>query len=54
MAENSKTKLKLVSLDCNGFKANSHYITLLMQNYDIIFLCETWLLESEKHLLHNY
>ena len=49
------SKLKIISLNCNGYKSNHHYIdSLLIPNFDIIFLCETWLLDSEKHLLHNY
>ena len=50
----AESKLKVVSFNCNGFKANHQYIVSLTQSFDVIFLCETWLLESEKQLLHNF
>ena len=51
----AESNVKIVSLNCNGFKSNLSYIeNVLLSNFDIIFLCETWLLDSEKHLLHNY
>ena len=43
--EMMESKLRLVSFNCNGFKANHQYIRSLTQNFDIIFLCETWLLD---------
>ena len=43
-----------ISLNCHGIKANFKYIDFLSSTYDIIFLSETWITETEKILLHNF
>ena len=46
-------KLKICSLNTNGAKKNLNYIQYLIKNYDFIFLCETWLLDSEIFYLKS-
>eukprot|EP00111_Clytia_hemisphaerica_P019553 TCONS_00057647-protein len=48
------TTTKLTALNCHGFKTNSDYINLLTTSYDIIYLSELWITESEKHLLNSF
>ena len=47
-------EIKLISLNCHGCKGNTLYINNIITTHDIIFLSETWLLQSESHLIHNY
>ena len=55
MDQHSTTKdIKCVALNCHGFKGKTVYINDRNRQYDCIFLSETWLLESEKHLTHNF
>ena len=45
---------KFIALNCNGFKSNTIFIDQIIKNNDCIFLSESWLLNSEQFLLHNY
>ena len=50
---NNNTELisfSLCSFNANGFKSNSSYISYLVQNYDVIFICEHWLSKAEIFL----
>ena len=40
-------KVNICSFNANGAKRNLSYIQELTKIYDFIFLCETWLLDSE-------
>jgi len=50
----TKADLNIISINCNGYKANSLYTDKLTKSYDCIHLSETWLSQSEFHLLHQY
>ena len=50
---NSNHQIKLISFNCHGYKGNTLYINNIINTHDIIFLSETWLLQSESHLIHN-
>ena len=41
--ETNRHNLKIVSLNCHGFKSSEHVIRSLCNNADIIALQETWL-----------
>ena len=45
---------KIITFNCNGFKANNIYIEKIINENDTIFLTELWITQSEKYLLHNY
>uniref|UniRef100_A0A7M5VBJ8 Reverse transcriptase domain-containing protein n=1 Tax=Clytia hemisphaerica TaxID=252671 RepID=A0A7M5VBJ8_9CNID len=50
----SEHNLNIVALNCNGYKTNYLYINnKLSKFYDIIHLSETWLTNSESHLIIN-
>lgn len=53
-SSNCTDNLKFVSLNCYGYKTNSVYIEKLTKLYDAIHLTETWLTQSELHLLSSY
>ena len=43
--------LSITTFNCHGFKSVASYVKLLLQNSDIVFLSEHWLLDYEKFLL---
>ena len=45
--------LKIVSLNTAGAKGNSVYISEIIKNNDIVFICEHWLNKFEKYLIKN-
>ena len=40
--------MKCCSFNCNGAKRNLCFIQSIFDNNDFIYLCETWLLDSES------
>ena len=49
----SPQNLSIVSLNCNGFKSSSGFISSLFHECDIAILQETWLLPNELCLPSN-
>lgn len=45
---------KIVSYNCQNFKANKLMIERLINEYDICFLIEHWLDKNEKYLLNDF
>jgi hypothetical protein len=45
--------LKIVSLNTHGLKTNTSYVKFLSLNYDIVFICEHWLVEDDKFILEE-
>ena len=48
-----RSKLKLVSFNCKGFKSWQGYIQELIQKNDVTFLCEHWLQQNEIVLVQE-
>ena len=46
--------IQIISLNCNGYKSNFVYTDTIIKNNDCIHLSETWITQSESHLLHRY
>ena len=46
-------EVKITSINTQGLKSNSEYISSLLDTNDIIFVCEHWLSNAEKVLLKN-
>ena len=44
---------KLISINTQGLKSNHVYINSLIKDYQIIFICEHWLLNAEKYIIEN-
>ena len=44
---------KFISLNTQGLKSNFVYINSLLCKYQVIFICEHWLLNAEKYLLED-
>ena len=50
----NKKAHKIASINTQGLKSNSDYIlNTLVKSNDIIFVCEHWLSNAEKHILKN-
>ena len=49
----NKKHLDIVSMNCHGYKGNGHYTNSIIQQNDIIFLCEHWLSSAESFLLSD-
>ena len=43
--------LRITTFNCNGLKSSIQFVQTLCDNYDILFLQETWLLDTELYLL---
>ena len=61
MAVTSDQPVRLIGFNTQGLKSNVVYISELIDNHDIIFLCEHWLSNSEETIVkdissqtHNY
>jgi hypothetical protein len=48
-----ESSLKIVVLNRAGAKGNFVYLTELIENNDIVFICEHWLNKHEKFLINN-
>ncbi len=44
---NVSVEISLISFNINGCKRNLAFLQNLLNNHDIIYLCETWLLDSD-------
>ena len=44
----------IVTLNCNGLKANFAYVKQLIRNYKCIYLTETWTQKSESHIFSEF
>ncbi len=54
MEGNSVRSYSFASINTHGLKANSDYIlNELVENNDILFVCEHWLSNAEKHILNK-
>ena len=51
---NNNNDTKFIALNCYGFKSKYLYINNIITGHDCIHLSETWLTQSEAHLIHNY
>ena len=51
MAHNIDIQIKTIGLNTHGYKSNALYVSHLIQEYDIIFLSEHWLLKAEISLI---
>lgn len=52
MTGSNSTNVKFIALNCHGFKSNFLYINNIVRLHDCIHLSETWLTQSEAHLIH--
>ena len=52
--EQTNINVKFTALNCHGLKGNTLYVNKLLNEHDVIFLSEMWILESEKNLINNY
>jgi exonuclease III len=43
--------IKCVTLNCHGFKQSADYVTELIENNDVVCLCETWLRPNELDII---
>ena len=43
--------MRITSFNCQNFKSNRVLIDKIVQNFDVIFLCEHWLNSEEYYLL---
>ena len=50
---NESKEVKITSINTQGLKSNSEYITTLLDTNDIVFVCEHWLSNAEKVILKN-
>ena len=46
-------EIKITSLNTQGLKSNTEYISSLLETNDIVFLCEHWLSNAEKVIIDN-
>ena len=44
---------KVITYNCQGLKNSSQDVSVLCQQYNIIFFQETWLFNFELHILSN-
>ena len=45
--------IRITSINTQGLKSNTEYITSLLNTNDIIFVCEHWLSNAEKTIVNN-
>ena len=45
---NGHREVKITSINTQGLKSNSEYISALLETNDILFVCEHWLSNAEK------
>lgn len=45
--------IRIVGFNTQGFKSNVPYVESLAKEFDIVFLCEHWLSNAEKHIAEN-
>ena len=50
---NGHREVKITSINTQGLKSNSEYISALLETNDILFVCEHWLSNAEKVILTN-
>ena len=50
---NGNREVKITSINTQGLKSNSEYISTLLTTNDILFVCEHWLSNAEKVVLTN-
>ena len=43
----------IISLNTQGLKSNRVYIESIIKNYQVVYLCEHWLLKAEEYLLKD-
>ena len=48
MACGNVNELQVTSINTQGLKSNSEYLSSLLDTNDIIFVCEHWLSNAEK------
>ena len=46
--------IKVITYNCQGLKNSLQDVSNLCQQYDFIFLQETWLFNFELHILSNF
>ena len=50
---NKYSDIRITSINTQGLKNNTEYITSLLNKDDIIFICEHWLSNAEKTIVNN-
>jgi hypothetical protein len=53
LSKHNLHKLKVCSINTHGILGNLLYVQNLINNYDVIFICEHWLRKNEKYLLNS-
>ena len=43
----------IIGFNTQGLKSNNSYVKSLLQEYQVLFICEHWMLNAEKYLLEN-